>query len=176
MDLGVTREVEAEVTEDSIGVVVEHIMNNPGGALKSLYKIEATLKTLRKLSPHAPKSIQEDIIAMVTEAVRESELDEEHADQILRTKIFEQNLSLASYISDVEMARIYESSPGVVEGHGRQFTLVYEHGVPLVKRADLDEIAQLPGEVLLPDGRIVKFVGEHGKRFTVAELRSKIES
>ncbi|MBI3889526.1 hypothetical protein HY312_03050 [Candidatus Saccharibacteria bacterium] len=55
--LGVTREVEAEATGDSIEYLVDHIMQSPGSALKNLYNIESTLKVLRKLSLRAPKTI-----------------------------------------------------------------------------------------------------------------------
>jgi HrpA-like RNA helicase len=172
MELGVIREVEAKVDDSSVKYLVGHIMENPGSALKELRGIESTIKTLRKLSPHAPDSIHDEIERMVTEAVVESGLNESYADQILRNKIYEGGISLQSFISDGNLAKIYENSPSAIEQEGRQLALTYEQGVPLVKRFDLDEAALFEDEVVLPDGRLVKFVGERGKRFTVADLKN----
>ena len=171
--LGVSREVEAETNDEAVNYLVDHMLNNPGTALKELYAIERQLKILRKLSPDAPKSTSEDIKKMVTEAARQSGLDEAYADQILRNMIYEKGISLNSYVPEDELVRIYEGSPRNIERFGETFTLDYERGVPLVKRYDLDAAAQLPGEMTLDDGRTVKFVGEHGKHFTVGQLKSK---
>ncbi|MDB5183695.1 MAG: hypothetical protein JWO07_376, partial [Candidatus Saccharibacteria bacterium] len=160
-ELGITREVEAEVDDETVNYLVGHIMNNPGSALRELFGIEATIKTLSKLSPNAPHSIHDDIKKMLTQAVAESGLDETHADQILRNHMYENDIRLQSYISDEALAEIYQNSPNTTEQYGEQFTLSYEHGVPLIKRFNLDAAAQLPDEVVLEDGRLVKFVGEH---------------
>lgn len=165
--LGVTREVEAEVTDESIEYLVNHIMQNPGTALRGLYKIESILKELRKLSTHAPASIHSEIKEIVTEAVKESNLDENYANELIRQR----EITLQKYISDTEMAAIYQNSPNSIHRFNETFSISYQRGIPQIKQYDLELASLLEDELYLDDGRMVKFVGEHGKHFTVAELK-----
>lgn len=166
--MGLSREINAASNEDAKRYMVEHIMETPGSALRNLYAIESRIKQLRKLSPHAPKSIHSQIRKIVEQSVEASDLDETHADYLIRQR----NIRLVDFISPEDERRIIESSPESVSRHGQDFRVSYEAGIPLVKRYNLEEAKTLPGEVILDDGRVVKFVGEHGKRYTVAELQA----
>lgn len=166
--MGVTHEVSAHADTDTQQFMVAHVMENPGRALRELYAVEARIKQLRKLSSRAPHSIQPTIRQAVERAVQECNLDETYADQLIR----EMGITLRDYISEEDERAIVESSPGFVSRHGFDFTVSYESGKPLIKRYDLEGAAQLPGEVFLDDGRIVEFVGEHGKRYKVSDLRA----
>lgn len=165
--IGVTQEAQASPSDAARDYMIRHVMENPGSALRELYAIEARLKELRRLSRYAPKSIQAEIRSIVERAVGEGDLDESYVDYRIR----EQGVTLDDYITDEQVKAIERSSPSEITCYGRDFRISYEAGDPLIKRYDLAAAAQLPGEVVLEDGRVVKFVGEHGKRFTVQQLR-----
>ena len=166
--MGVSREVSAPSDDEAKRFMVNHIMETPGSALRELYAIESRLKSLRKLSQHAPKSIQNLIRQVVEESVEKSNLDETYADHLIRRR----NITLADFISDEERHQIEISSPHSISRFGWDFKLDYQSGAPLVKRYNLEDAMLLPDDITLDDGRKVKFVGEHGKRYTVAELKA----
>ena len=169
VSLGVSREVQAEPDGEAKQYLVRHIMEHPGAALRDVYAVEARIKELRKLSPHAPKSIHVEIRSIVEQAVEEGGLDESYIDYLIRAK----DIKLSNYITNEHIEAIERSSPTSISRHGWDFSLSYEAGVPLIKRYDLASAALLPDEVVLDDGRVAKFVGEHGKRFTVKQLKSQ---
>lgn len=166
--MGVVHEVPAQSGIEAHEFMVKHVMEHPGSALRELYAVEARIKTLRKLSPHAPKSIHATIRQVVETAVTQSNLDETYVDQLIR----ERNISLRDYVGEEAEAAIVASSPDRITQYGFELKISYEAGKPLIKRYDLEAAAQLPGEVVLQDGRVVEFVGEHGRRYKVAELRA----
>lgn len=170
-ELGVHREVEAGETDDAVSYLVNHVMNNAGSALRELRGIESTLKELRKLSPHAPKSIQGTIDSIVLDAVKASGLDESYADQLIRERMYQDNITLHSYITEEEIAEIHRNSPPVLNWFGQEFAITYEHGQPLIKRYNIASVAQLENELRLDDGRKIKFVGERGKYFSLRDLK-----
>ena len=168
VSMGVTHEVPAQSDAEALQFMVNHIMEHPGSALRDLYAIESRIKELRKLSSHAPKSIHGTIRQIVEDAVAASNLDETYADQLIR----ERGISIRDYISEEAENAIEASSPRKVTRYDRDFTISYESGKPLVKRFDLNEASALPGEVVLQDGRVVEFVGDHGRRYKVMDLRA----
>lgn len=169
MDLGVSRDSVVENAEDAAALdyLVAHMLENPGSAQRKLREIERTLKDLRKRSNEVPPSLHEDIQQIVRDAAAASGLNELYADQLIRDR----NITINTFIEQEKIDEILRNSPDSIVRHGYKFDIDYRLGKPRVLNVDLSWVATLPDEIMLEDGRLVRFVGEHGKHFTVADLK-----
>lgn len=169
MELGVSRDVVVDDREDegAIDYMVKHMLDNPGSAQRQLRDIERELKDLRKRSRDVPVSIHDSIVGIVREAAKASSMNEQYADQLIRDR----GVTIADFIDPAKVEEIKRNSPEYIERFGVRFTLDYRLGKPRVRNVDLHWASRLPGDVLLDDGREVLFVGEHGKQYTIEELR-----
>lgn len=172
VDLGISREEEATLTPENVEYLVEFMMANQGTALRELCASAKTIKDFYHLSPTAPQPIDGMIKSLVEEAVINSHLDADYADQLLREMIVERSLTVNDILPPNMQQKILEDSPSTHEAFGQVFSLKYRRGAPLVARYNLEEAAQLPGEVTLQDGRAVRFIGKHGKHYSVSELQA----
>ncbi len=169
MELGVVRDVVVEDIDDeqAIEFMVQHMLDNPGTAQRQLRDIEKELKDLRKRSRGVPVSIHESIVGIVREAAAASGMNERYADQLIRDR----GITIADFIDPSKVEQIRRNSPDHIDRFGGRFTLDYRLGKPRVRNVDLHWAARLPGDVVLDDGREVLFVGEHGKQYSIEELR-----
>lgn len=172
MDLGVSRDVVVDGTDNeaAIDFLVQHMLDNPGSAQRQLRDIEKELKDLRKRSREVPASIQDTILGIIREAARSSGMNEQYADQLIRDR----GVTINDFIDPAKAEKIRLNSPDYIERHGVRFAVEYRLGKPRVRNIDLAWATQLPGAVVLDDGREVLFVGEHGKQYTFEELRQRV--
>ena len=172
MDLGVSRDVVVDGTDNeaAIDFLVQHMLDKPGSAQRQLRDIEKELKDLRKRSREVPASIQDTILGIIREAARSSGMNEQYADQLIRDR----GVTINDFIDPAKAEKIRLNSPDYIERHGVRFAVEYRLGKPRVRNIDLAWATQLPGAVVLDDGREVLFVGEHGKQYTFEELRQRV--
>ncbi len=178
MDLGVNRDVVVEDGDDEAAIefLVEHMLENPGSAQRELRAIEKELKDLRKRTQQAIPPVYDSIVEIVRDAVRRSGMNEQYADQLIRDR----NVTINDFIDPSEAGKIRRDSPDYVERYGIKFPIDYRLGKPRVRIDELkqliglDHVVNLPGEVVLDDGREVLFVGERGKQYTLVELKASM--
>lgn len=170
-DLGNTREVIPESSAELRRAVIQYAIEHPGSAQQSLRSIKAELETLQHLTKQAlPKLTHDMLLTYVDEAAPVNVADPEQIETNLRTRIHDENITLNSFVDAETREMIKQNAPEYIQATDQiGFHIKYRSGVPFVTQYLPADVAELPGEMYLPDGRHVLFV-YNGKRVSRTKL------
>ena len=156
--LGISQEIPAEPSETLRNAIISHALKHPGKFQRQLREIKEQLEILSQKSRGIIPITQKQYEALVANVVPEDITDVTLVDEYLRRWIESSNLTLDSFVSAEDRARIEAASPDVVVINGVTLKLKYQKGQPYVASYRADDIKALPEEVRLEDGREIQFV------------------
>lgn len=152
------QEVDATWSTDLRDMILQHVKQKPGPAMKELTSIKKELEALWHRTTEVERITQDEIDALVAKLATRAVLSPDHLDGKLRQYLVTNNISLAHYVSDERRQDILERSPDNLSWKGIELELTYRSGDPQVRHVTkarvLELIAASKGEALkLPDGR-----------------------
>ena len=142
--------------------LVAYVLEHPGPAQQILRAIKKELERLNHLSKDGVTRVTQDaLLEFIDMAIKNSTIpDAHHVDNELMLIIQQNEITLNTYVSAIELNRIIENAPDEIKVGAQVLTVEYRNGVPKVKRYDPSFILSLQEDVCLPDGRNVRFVYE----------------
>lgn len=175
INLGVSREIDAELSPETVQFVTAHMLEKSGAALRRLKTIKTETEKLQQLTAQRLHVLtQQDIEHMIKGAVETAEsLDVQYIDHLLNQMIRETNISLDSFVSKDERDTIRRNSPLSIEFEGIERRLQYTRGVPIMKIDSLAELDNWKVPPRLNDGREVKLMYE-GRRYYLKIMRKYV--
>lgn len=173
-DVGITQEFEPEASLQLREIIINYAIENPGPAQRKLRAIKVEIERLRHLSKdRLPQFTQDMLIEWINASAPQDILDPSIIDYNIRVKMETENFNLDALVSPEQRQKIYHDAVTEILVENVRLKIEYSKGKPLAKNVSRDTIEKLSQEVYLPDGRQVKFVGEHGKYHSLADLKEK---
>jgi HrpA-like RNA helicase len=175
INLGVSREIDAEISLETTQFIIAHMMEKSGAALRRLKTIKTETEKLQHLTGTPLKVLtQQEIETLIKVAVESAQsLDVGYIDHLLGEMIRDTGVSLDSYIPKETRDEIRKNAPSQIGFEGSERRLQYNRGVPLMKLESLTEIEEWDKAPRLADGREVKLVYE-GRRLYLKTLRQYV--
>ncbi len=172
INLGLSREIDAEISPDTVEFVKNHMLEKSGPALKELKQIKTESERLRHLTrEHLHVLTQQELERMMKAVIETAEsLDVGYIDHLLSEMIRMTNLSLDSYVPEEKRAEIERNAPGEIMFNDALRRLIYSNGVPIMKIDTLSELDGMEKPLQLRDGREVKLMYQ-GKRYYLKTMR-----
>lgn len=184
LDMGSTEVPQTRALGEAGKQLLENtVIENPGPALQALRETKRRLEKLQaKVTPaqaeylfEKPIIKDEQVRRILARAVAESRSTKEF-NSALRSLMYEHEISVDSWITPENMQIIIDSSPDNIQIGETSYPVHYQAGQPYATRLDLNTVDQMPDEIYLDDGRMVKFqvkIGRQKKRLTLGEIRAQ---
>lgn len=152
-----TSERVPESGEIDEGDMLKAVLDHPGEAQGELRAIKRELEELQRLTRTPLKQLPQMYYeGVLLKAIRTSGSTEFNViDSRLRTMMTEQGIRLEKYIDPNAAQRIRSAAVPIVAVNDFSVRLDYVDGLPVAKRLSPRQIAQLPDELSIPDGRRV---------------------
>jgi hypothetical protein len=165
LELGTTTETDAPQTPGNVAYMRGSLLANPGPAQRDLRQIKRELEALADMAnAPIPQLTQNDFLDLLDAAIQSAgELDQSRIDNALREIMALQGIMLDRFVSQAEIAAIYENAPPSITISGQMLPVAYRHGTPYVTRANLNLVPDCPPSLYLPDGR--EIMVRQGKRY-----------
>ena len=171
VETGVMREEEAQPSQRSIEEVINYTLTQSGPAVSELKMIKKELEQLQRLTVETlPKVSEEQLNAIILQAIDDQVLDPGYVDYRVRMIMQEKNLALNQLVDRKKQEQIRENSPDRLVFEGVERKITYRRGVPRFKISTLRETLQWSSQPYLPDGRTIKIIFD-GRSYELQELQ-----
>lgn len=171
IETGLILEQDAVPSKESINEVKQYVLRHSGTALTALKAVKNNLEKLQRLTTERlPRITQEDLEAVIDQAIDGMVLNPSHVDQRIREIMDEQNIYFDALIAPSEYQKIVDNSPTLININEKAFKLSYRRGVPRLYIDDLATVHDWTGEITLPDGREIEIVFDR-HIYSLTEIR-----
>jgi|GEM_PF-751053 len=172
--LGVFEEAPARPSVELKQYLLDYALNHPGPNQKKLRKIKKETEELSlRAGGHIEQFTQARLESLIQQAIEDGLIDVGQIDNNLRILMEEQSMSLDMFVSPERRTEIYKNAPSEMAVGGTPLGITYKASGPEIRLKNNDELKTVLGldhDVLLPDGRLVRFVYQ-GKKYTLHQLQ-----
>ena len=174
-NLGNAREAIPDVSVELRSAIIQYAVEHPGSIQQMLRDIKGELEALQHLTKQPLAKLTHDMLLDYIGSAAPHNIDDPETIEIkLRERIQKERLSLDSFVDAATREQIKKNAPEYIQATNQiGFHIKYRSGTPFVTQYLPSDVAQLPGELYLPDGRHILFA-HHGKRLSRMKLLEQL--